>query len=105
MNFDKLDIDEMIEDPSYIFDQYTYNKQKHLEAIGLDFSQRFKFNKISSIYNLQSTIYEMNPTADVALLKTCKHYADLALPILSKIKNKELILSEYKLEHGHFIAL
>jgi len=31
--------------------------------------------------------------------------SELALPILAKIKNKELILTDYRLEHGHFEAL
>lgn len=29
----------------------------------------------------------------------------MALPILAKIKNKELILNDYRLEIGHFLAL
>jgi hypothetical protein len=66
----------------------------------MDFSERIKFNFLSSIYNFNSTIYELEPTANVALIKTSGHYAELALPILSKIKDRELILSDYRLEPG-----
>jgi len=41
----------------------------------------------------------------VAFFTNCKRQVELALPILSKIKNGELILNDYRLEHGHFEAL
>ena len=48
---------------------------------------RLKFNQLSSIYRLNSTIYEIEPTAEVALIKACAHFAEQALPILAKVKN------------------
>ena len=60
---------------------------------------------MSAKYNLNSTIYEIKPTSRVAFIKKVNQQAELALPIITKIKEKELILSDYRLELGHLIAL
>jgi len=59
---------------------------------------KFEDQRISGIYNFNSTIYEKNPTARVAYFTNCKRTIELALPILSKIKNGELVLNDYRLE-------
>lgn len=75
------------------------------KAIGNDFVERLDWAKLSGIYNFNSTIYELNPTGKVQMIKVANHYAELALPILAKIKHQELILTDYKLEVGHYCAL
>jgi len=72
---------------------------------GEDFSERFEFTRLSQLYNFNSTIYEEYPTSKSAMITAVKQYAELALPILAKIKDRELILNEYRLETGHFLAL
>lgn len=47
----------------------------------------------------------MKETGKVAFIKKSNLHSELALPILAKIKNRELILSDYRLEYGHFEAL
>jgi hypothetical protein len=49
--------------------------------------------------------YEFKPTAKVAFIKNTNAHSELALPLIAKIKNFELILSDYRLEIGHFEAL
>ena len=61
--------------------------------------------RLSSIYNLNSTIYQSKPTGKVAFITGSNKQSELALPVLGKIKNKELILTDYRLEIGHFKSL
>lgn len=88
MNLEKIDPDELIVNPAVLFDNYCNDQQRqHLRA-GEDFSERFEFSRLSSIYNFNSTIYEEYPTSKVAMIKTASHHAELALPILAKIKDQ-----------------
>jgi len=45
---------------------------------------------------MNSTLTDMSQTR-VQFIKTLTHYKDLALPLLSKIKNKELNMIDYSL--------
>ena len=76
-----------------------------IKTVSDEFVENLEFNRLSSIYNFNSTIYQLEPTAKVGFIKTASHFAEVALPILSKIKNQELILNDYRLDYGHMQAL
>ena len=95
----------MIPDPSLIFNRYLSSKQQQLVMCGQDFSRKHEFAKLSSIYNFNSTMLEEQPTANTQYIKHCNAKCQLALPLLAKIKNKELILNDYRLELAHYEAL
>jgi len=80
-------------------------RARHLKGFGEDFSAKFDIFQQSSKFNLNSTLWELEPTSKVAFIKNSNRFAELSLPILAKIKNKELVLSDYRLEFGHFEAL
>jgi hypothetical protein len=50
-------------------------------------------------------MFEEFPSSKVSFIKCSNSNLELALPILAKIKNKELILSDYRLEIGNLEAL
>lgn len=103
--FEKSSSEEVIDDPAYVFDQYLMRRARHLKGFGDDFSAKFGIFQQSTKFNLNSTIWELKPTSEVAFIKNSNRNSELALPILAKIKNKELVLSDYRLEFGHFEAL
>ena len=105
LDIDKIDVEEIIDDPELLFDDYLNRLQDEKHCAGMDFMNKYEDQRISGIYNFNSTIYEKNPTSRVAYFTECKRQVELALPILSKIKNKELVLTDYRLEQGHFDAL
>ena len=58
----------------------------------------------SSTYNLNSVLTdEIN--FRVQFIKECTKQTELALPLLSKINNKELYLTDYLISHAHLAAL
>ncbi len=93
-----IDLDEEIDDPEILFENYLKRLENENNTAGLDFMNKFEDQRISGIYNFNSTIYEKHPTARVAFFTNCKRQIELALPILSKIKNGELVLNDYRLE-------
>jgi len=105
LDVEKIDLDEEIDDPELLFENYLSREKQEKVDAGLDFINRFEDQRISGIYNFNSTIYEKNPTSRVAYFTSCKKLVELALPILSKIKNCEVVLNDYRLENGHFKAL
>jgi hypothetical protein len=88
----------VIDDPELLFDNYVKRLENEKNAVGQDFMNKFEDQRISGIYNFNSTIYEKEPTSRVAYFTNCKREIELALPILSKIKNGELVLNDYRLE-------
>ena len=58
---------------------------------------------MSAEFNQNSTIWELEETAQVAYLKGTKRA--VALPLLAKISNKKLSLTDYRLDPEHFEAL
>ncbi len=63
MNLNKVNVDEVVLDPGYVFDHYGYKRMMFHKTIGNDFVERLDWAKLSSIYNFNSTIYELNPTS------------------------------------------
>ena len=100
-----VDPDEMIEDPAGIFDDYLQRETIRRQNTENDFALKFKFASLQQQYRFNSTIHEQDPTPEVAYLKACKFNAELALPLLAKITDRELILSNYSVEWGHFASL
>ena len=87
LDVEKADLDEEIDDPELIFDHYLQRLEQQKTTVGLDFVNKFEDQRISGIYNFNSTIYEKNPTARVAYFTNCKKHLELALPIFAKVKN------------------
>ena len=52
-----------------------------------------------------SGMHPINPTSRINYLKQCNKNIELALPLISKIKDRELMCSDYPLQAGHFDAL
>jgi len=102
---EKIDREEIIDDPAILFDNYLLRKAQLVKAYGDDFWEKYENSRLSGIYNFNSTIFEEKPTGKVVFIKNSNLHSELALPILAKIKNFELILTDYRLELGHFEAL
>lgn len=102
---EKVNREEKIDDPTIVFDEYLVRKSILMKAYGDDFWEKMENIRLSGIYNFNSTIYQLLPSSKVKFIMKSNSQSELALPILAKIKNKELILTDYRLEHGHFEAL
>ena len=80
-------LDEKIPDPCALYESYLQRRKQMIRTVSDEFVENLEFNRLSSIYNFNSTIYQLEPTAKVGYIKAASHYAEVALPILSKIKN------------------
>lgn len=72
MDLNNVDFEEEIDDPELMFDKYIQRLNIDKEEAGNDFMRRFEDQRVSGIYNFNSTIYENNPTARVAFFTHCK---------------------------------
>lgn len=54
---EKINREELIDDPSIIFDEYLVRKSILMKAYGDDFWEKMENIRLSGIYNFNSTIY------------------------------------------------
>ena len=72
LDIEKVDIEEVIDDPEIMFENYLQRVKIDKNSAGMDFLHKFEDQRISGIYNFNSTIYEKNPTSRVAYFTACK---------------------------------
>ena len=96
------DVLELVEDPQQKFDDYMTYLEKNNIMVGEDILSKQLDQQIFSNYHYNSVIHEIKPTSKMAFIKTCQKYVDIALPLISKIRNQELNLIDYQLSLIHF---
>ena len=86
---------------TFLNDYMTYLEKNNI-MVGEDILSKQVDQQIFSNYHYNSVIQEIKPTSKMAFIKTCQKYVDIALPLISKIRNQELNLIDYQLSLIHF---
>jgi hypothetical protein len=80
-----------------VFERYLQKKRLENANIADDFYNKQYDHHINKVIGLQCNQKLENPDKKLAFIEFCKKSGDKALPILSKIRDKKLVLMDYAL--------
>jgi len=94
-----------VRDPALLFDDYLEKHRERKKQAGKDFINKIEDQAVSKLANQNSALGHPEPNRKLVLIQDCKKHKEIALPIISKIRHKELNLASYKLSHTHCASL
>jgi len=86
------------------FEEYAMQEENAMKTVANDIIQRVDYNLVVHSYSDPCSIHVHKNNPKYAYFRICHADMELAVPLLAKVVNRQLCLSNYRLSLGHIKA-